>query len=67
MARSSRPLLRRTEPKYFYGSKTRLGGWENLRKKELGKWEKGSVWSGYGRNEKGFFTSPRFVSFQRTP
>ena len=27
------------------------GGKENLRKKELGKWEKGSVWR-YGRNEK---------------
>ena len=42
VARSSRPLLRRTESsKYFYGSKTRLGGRGIWEKENWGNWRKG--------------------------
>lgn len=52
VASSSRPLLRRNESsKYFYGSKIQRGGKGNLRQRELGEWEKGSVWR-YGRDTK---------------
>ena len=64
VARSSRPLLRRTESsKYFYGSKTWLGGKRNLRKRELGKLEKGSVWR-CGRDEKVSSHHPGWYHFK---